>query len=245
METDDIKALPFVSKFISFQSIDSTNSYARNLKDLPSEGITVVQAQCQSSGRGRMGNGFFSDHPGGLWVSIISPISDLGKHFSFNRAISLAIADTVIENCTGAPITIKWPNDIYWADKKICGILLENHLTEPGFLVIGFGLNVNLRRDDFPLELYSKATSLLAESGRTFSAEKMLCSILAGFFNNLSADQHHLHSKYLSRLYRQGARVQIEGITGTLETVEPDGRLLVQTEEKSVPVGSGTLHFVN
>ncbi|NLG18442.1 MAG: biotin--[acetyl-CoA-carboxylase] ligase [Fibrobacter sp.] len=245
MEPDDIKRLPFVSKFISFQRIDSTNSFARGLKELPSEGITVVQAQCQNSGRGRMENTFFSDHPGGLWVSIISPISDLSKHFSYNRAISLAITDTVIENCTGAPIATKWPNDIYWADKKICGILLENHLTEPGYLVIGFGLNVNLQRDDFPSELCNKATSLLAESGRTFSAEKMLSSILTGFFNNLSADQHHLHSKYLSRLYRQGARVRIEGIMGKLETVEPDGRLLVQTNEKLVSVGSGTLHFVN
>ena len=151
MKPDCLNGLPFVRKFIHLENIDSTNLFGRSLEDIPESGITVIQADNQSSGRGRLGNSFFSSHSGGLWVSIITPISDLSRHFQFNRAISLAIHDSILKLFPDSPLGIKWPNDIYWAERKICGILLENHLFHPEFLVIGFGINVNIKPAIFRL----------------------------------------------------------------------------------------------
>jgi BirA family biotin operon repressor/biotin-[acetyl-CoA-carboxylase] ligase len=244
MKPDCLNGLPFVRKFIHLENIDSTNLFGRSLEDIPESGITVIQADNQSSGRGRLGNSFFSSHSGGLWVSIIAPISDLSRHFQFNRAISLAIHDSILKLFPDSPLAIKWPNDIYWAERKICGILLENHLFHPEFLVIGFGINVNIKACDFPPEIKDRATSVLIETGQTISRTLLLRSILENFHINLSADQISLHIRYLDHLYRKSSEVEIGEVRGVLHSVEVDGRLCIRRDSDYIYVGSGTLNFL-
>src|SRR5271157_177410 len=121
-----LTSLSFVEKAYHFQSINSTNTFAKSLVCLPANGICVITADRQTAGRGQRDNTFFSGTDGGLYASIVCPISDIQSHFMYNRAISLAICHAIEGKVPLSLVRIKWPNDIYWSDRKICGILLES-----------------------------------------------------------------------------------------------------------------------
>jgi len=160
---------PYVENFFSYRRITSTNENAHELESFPDKGIFIIQADIQTKGKGRRGNSFFSDSTGGLWITIVTHIGDLSQHFTFNRSLSISIAETLIEQYPSDNIKIKWPNDIYISDKKICGILLEMHRKRNDILIIGFGININTSRNEFPSELQSTATSLSIETGKIYS----------------------------------------------------------------------------
>ncbi|MBN1128693.1 MAG: biotin--[acetyl-CoA-carboxylase] ligase [Chitinispirillaceae bacterium] len=231
--------LPFVERFYSHHVTGSTNDIARSMRELPVKGIFVIQADRQTAGRGRSGASYFSDTEGGLWASIVTPVGSLNEHFVHNRALSLAICEAV-EQETGRPgaCTIKWPNDIYWGDRKLCGMLLENHLLRSDILVIGFGVNIKIKTADFPAGLQAIATSLFMETEKEFSRRSVLEKILERYDANLMADLQKTHYAYSGRLYGLGLTAEIEGSCGVFAGVEMDGRL-------KLTVGRETKHFVS
>jgi BirA family biotin operon repressor/biotin-[acetyl-CoA-carboxylase] ligase len=237
-----VSGLDFVEEYIFLDAVDSANSYAKSLGRVPGGGLIIVRAGRQSGGRGRGGNRFFSDHRGGLWVSAVTGAGDISAHFKHNRAISLAIYDSIKNEAGGADVSIKWPNDIYWGDRKIAGILLENVPENPGVIVIGFGVNVNIPADDFPAELRGSATSVLAETGRELSAEPLLEDILRGYMRY--RDDGGAHQLYLGRLYKRGGRATIDRRAGTFVGVEPDGRICIDADDGGRTLfSSGVLRF--
>jgi BirA family biotin operon repressor/biotin-[acetyl-CoA-carboxylase] ligase len=243
-------------KYIYLDGVDSTNNYAKSLAESirnspDNDELLVIRAKRQSGGRGRGDKTFFSDHQGGLWVSIIAPISDISKHFEHNRAISLAILESLkkigggINSCyDGAPVSIKWPNDIYWGDKKVTGILLENSPENPNVIIIGFGINVNIAGNDFPKDLRERATSVLIEIGREHSLEPMLEDIVSGYQKYINDNRSAAHKLYLTYLYKKGHPAIVNEHTGTFVTVEPDGRIVLDTAQGRVFCCSGTLQFL-
>jgi BirA family transcriptional regulator, biotin operon repressor / biotin---[acetyl-CoA-carboxylase] ligase len=236
--------LTFVERFYTFALLDSTNDYAKRLKSFPQKGIFVIQADRQQSGKGRQGNSFFSDIQGGLWVSLVIPAGDLQNHFVHNRAVSLAICETLALFFPHSPLKIKWPNDIYWGDRKICGILLENVPARNDILILGFGLNVNLRKEDFPQELSSIATSAFIETGKAISLGQLLREIISCYQRISAEAQAKAHARYVRLLYKTGSAVEIDGIKGILDSVELDGTLLLATTDGIKNVRSGTLRFL-
>ena len=224
-----MEPLHFVKQYIYLDNADSTNTHAKFLTDISDGGLTVIRAAKQRGGRGRSGKAYFSDHSGGLWVSIIAPIADISEHFSHNRAISLAILASLKDIYNTAPVSIKWPNDIYWKDKKITGILLENTLSNPNVIIIGFGINVNIAADDFPEDLRPFATSALIETGREFSLDGMLSYILKSYQQYINSSKEAVHKLYLDNLYKKGHPATVDGYAGIFTAVEPDGRLRLQT----------------
>lgn len=239
-----LSGLHFVERFYSYPVADSTNEIARNLEKHPQNGLFVVQADRQTAGRGRRGNSYFSDSTGGLWVSLITPSTNISAHFLHNRALSLAIYETIKEYDRNAPLYIKWPNDIYWADKKICGILLETHKVYTDTLIIGFGLNVNLKQEDFPPELVQRASSLQIETGRPFPLSDLLRKIINQYHTQLSLDTENVHEHYVHCLYKKGSAVEIDGKAGFFESVEIDGRLRLKQSDHTILIHSGTLTFL-
>jgi BirA family biotin operon repressor/biotin-[acetyl-CoA-carboxylase] ligase len=240
----DLDRLDDVHEIIAFDSIDSTNRWAREHGAAPPAGITVVRARSQSGGRGRFGRPFFSDCERGLWVSLIVPVDTLERHFSLNRSLSLALCEAIENLDIGAQPRIKWPNDIYCNDKKLCGILLES-MPGPGpAIVAGFGLNVNLTREDFPPPLRSIATSLAIESGERIALEPLLYEIVAAFIASRAADERSEHERYCARLYGRGALVGIGSATGRFRAVAPDGRLCVETNAGPAMYAGGELRFL-
>jgi len=132
---------------ISIPETDSTNNYAiRLLADQkPIEG-TVIVTDYQTNGRGTDSNFWESEKGKNLTFSIILyPTFSADKQFLLNKAISLGIFDYLKKTLPNYSISIKWPNDIYVGDKKICGILIQNSVSGFKFehIVLGIGLNIN------------------------------------------------------------------------------------------------------
>ncbi len=240
-----LSGLTFIERFYTYPSLESTSETARKMTNRPREGFFCIQADRQTAGKGRRGGPFFSDSPGGLWVSLVMNLPETDKHFIFNRALSLAIA-TALEQCGREyPIAIKWPNDIYWGDRKICGILLETHPRFTDLLILGFGVNVNIQTDEFPEQLRSIATSIAIETGKPCSLSALLRIILKQFKMLISTDQEKVHALYSSRLYRKGAYIGINGMTGIFSSVAADGQLELINNGIPVLVNSGSPVFLD
>jgi len=240
-----LSGLSFIERFYSYPTLASTNDTARTLRHRPSKGMFCIQADRQTAGKGRRGASFFSDSAAGLWASLMVPVADRSDHFTYNRAASLAIALTIAQCGNNLPVAIKWPNDIYWGQRKISGILLENHPRFENILIIGMGVNANIGQDEFPPELRSIATSVLIETGRKCSLAALLRTILQQFMVVLAADKEKIHAMYSERLYGKGTTISINGITGTFSSVEPDGRLKLINRGIPVLVHSGSPVFLD
>ena len=154
------------------QSVDSTNSEAERL--IRSLGINdahqlAVVADMQTSGKGRRERNWFSPPGAGLWCSAaLVPEIQIEHLAQLTLVAAVAVSDAV-EALTGARLGIKWPNDLLHEGKKVCGILTETvplpqgddeSDTERTPVVIGIGVNLNQREEDFPAELRDAATSL-------------------------------------------------------------------------------------
>jgi BirA family biotin operon repressor/biotin-[acetyl-CoA-carboxylase] ligase len=233
-------------KRILLDAVDSTNSYAKALGRNACDEVTVIRAIKQSDGHGRNGKPFFSDHAGGLWVSLIAPIADISAHFEHNRAISLAIRAALLE-CQAAsnetPVSIKWPNDLYWGERKIAGIMLESSTQTPNALIIGFGVNVNIAQDDFPGDLRRRATSVMMETGEEYVPDAILERILQEYEFIIKHGPKGAHSVYTGNLYKKGYQATVGQHRGTFVTVEFDGRLRLDTANGPLLLSSGTLRF--
>ena len=143
-----------------YDKIDSTNLQIKRLAEEGKEEGTLAIADCQEAGRGRRGRAWVSPSGEGLWMSLL-----LRPKFSIDKAsmITLLVALAVtrgIQKETGLQTQIKWPNDIVYKGRKICGILTEMTIEEDciNYVVVGVGINVNT--ESFPEELKEKAISL-------------------------------------------------------------------------------------
>ena len=149
-------------EILVFEETDSTNDLAaRAGQDGVSEGL-VIFAESQRAGRGRLGRKWVSPPGRNLLCSILlRPAAvPVERWPELTFCAALAVAETA-ERFTGLPARIKWPNDVLLAGRKVAGILLEcHHGQAPGFVVVGIGLNVLQKAEDFPPELRDRAGSL-------------------------------------------------------------------------------------
>jgi len=162
------------SNIIYREEIDSTNNYAKKIASEGCKDGTVVVAECQTAGRGRLGRMWDSARNKGIYMSIVLRPEVAPEDVQIiTIAASIAVAEA-IRDITGMEAAIKWPNDIILDGKKVCGILTEmsSEMEKVNFLVVGIGLNVNHSREDFPEELANTATSLriYAEQNSTGTA---------------------------------------------------------------------------
>ncbi|HLT49378.1 MAG TPA: biotin--[acetyl-CoA-carboxylase] ligase [Aequorivita sp.] len=226
-------------KIIKLNAIDSTNTYLKQLaKETQLLDETVVVAENQLSGRGQMGNGWLSREGQSLTFSIFKEFErfTVASQFVISMAVSLAILEA-IKRFNIPDISIKWPNDILSANRKIGGILIENVL-EGSFVkysIIGIGLNVN--ETDFPN--LPQASSMKLETGKTFQLDEVLDSILKNVFKNLknlsSSDFSEMKQLYEINLFRR-EKISVfetpEGskLNGIIKGVSDSGELLVEME---------------
>ena len=224
--------------------LDSTNSEAlRQISRL--DNLSVVAALEQTAGRGQRGNRWSSDPGENLTFSIVLQFGAEGpaplparKQFNLSCVATLALREFLGE--AGASVRIKWPNDIYAGDRKICGMLIENGLSGESlaYSVVGIGLNLNQRT--FPVELVNP-TSLARLTGRHYPLRDSLETLLGHFDKWLTYlyDTELLHREYLKHLYRIGEPygyvdcIRDENVRGSISGITPEGRLLL-----SLPDGS-------
>jgi BirA family transcriptional regulator, biotin operon repressor / biotin---[acetyl-CoA-carboxylase] ligase len=161
-------------------TVDSTQRVAHRLAyDQSMEG-TVVVAEEQTLGRGRMERKWYSPKYTGIWMSIIlRPKIPLPKAPQLTLIAAVAVVQA-IEELTELTPQIKWPNDILINGKKMTGILteLQAEADQINSVIIGMGINVNQKLEDFPVELREIATSLAIEQGVYFSRSAIIRSVL-------------------------------------------------------------------
>jgi len=158
------------------KAVDSTQFAARELAEQGGQEGIVVLAEQQLSGKGRMGRVWHSPYGKGIWMSIIlrplTPIQ-LAPQLTLLTAVALTQA---IRKVTGLEVGIKWPNDILYNGKKLCGILLESVAEEQRlkYVIAGIGISANLSAQDYDEELLHKATSLRIECGQPVRREQLV-----------------------------------------------------------------------
>lgn len=170
----------FIRKITIFSELDSTNRYLKEQAEKGALPGTVVLAECQSAGRGRLGRSFFSPGEKGIYMSVLlCPEIELQKSVRITSMAAVAVARAV-ERVSGVSAQIKWVNDIFLNGKKVCGILTESGM-EYGkgmlkYAVLGIGVNVGPM--DFSEELKEIATSVSNESRKTVSRNELAAEIL-------------------------------------------------------------------
>lgn len=168
-------------EIINHMEIDSTNEYAKKLALQKAEG-TVITAEKQVSGKGRIGRSWESPLHKGIYMSIIlkpriNPINAAKITLIGAAAVHRALKDIGIDS------KIKWPNDIVIDGKKVCGILTEmnTELDRINYIILGIGINANQEEDEIAEELKEKATSLKIISQKQIDRNQLLAYILNHF----------------------------------------------------------------
>jgi BirA family transcriptional regulator, biotin operon repressor / biotin---[acetyl-CoA-carboxylase] ligase len=224
----------FIGKKLYYlDSVGSTQDAAKSFASAGAEEGTVVIAKTQTAGRGRFGAGW-SSPPGGLWLSIILLPQEKLKPGLITLAGAVACADA-IRSSSGLEAVIKWPNDCFVNGRKAAGIMGE----KSGKAVIaGFGINLNVKAEDFPPELIGKAASLSLESGSEINENMFLGVLLKGFEKLYSEASHADAGIIISRLMElsgiQGRSVSgfrgKQRVEGTAEGFGEDGSLIIRLD---------------
>lgn len=223
-----------------FDETDSTNSQACRLGDEGGEDGLVVIADRQSSGKGRMGRQWES--PGGvnLYASILLRPAILPFEAPKLTFLSAVAVCRTITNCTGLRPTVKWPNDILLNGAKVAGLLNEmsSETDQVHYVVLGIGVNLNMRDDQFPADLRYPATSLAIAAGQPVSrldfTRSLLQEIDTLYQTYLEQGSVPIMSAWTDLCDLTGKPVQVDcnevQIEGTMTGLAEDGALLVQTK---------------
>lgn len=225
---------------IKVNAIDSTNSYLRRLSvEKKMEDYTVVVAKHQTNGRGQMGTVWESQEAKNLTFSVFKDVSKVYIEHPFYISIvtSLAILKA-LQSFKIPKLSVKWPNDILSANKKICGVLIENVIKQNNLYasIIGVGLNVNQTTfNNLP-----QASSLKVVTGQVFNLDEVLNSILfclKSYFLELeNGNLSRLKEEYETYLFRKNKPSTFkdaEGVvfSGFIKAISVSGNLQVLLED--------------
>ena len=234
----------FGHSFRYHDEIESTNVEAKALAVKGAPEGTVVVAEAQTAGRGRLGRRWTSPAGKGLLFSVIlrPPLPMSEAHLL--TLVAAAAAAEGIEKHVSARVAIKWPNDLFIDDRKVGGILMEvaGEQDEVDWVVLGIGLNVNTEFSELPVALRRSATSLKMVSGEIADRSEVLASLLlsleshykaaarGGFGRALSAfrERDYLLSRTISLETRQGP------VTGAAAGIDDRGALLVELPQRRI-----------
>jgi len=224
--------------------VDSTQNVARRLAEEGAPQGTLVIAERQTQGRGRLGRNWLSPAGKGIWMSLLlrpqvplplTPQLTLLAAVALSRAIAQAVP---------LPIGIKWPNDLLVNGKKISGILLESAAEDERlkFVVVGLGISANLDAEDYPEELRDKAASLKMLSGQAVDRAPLIASIMMEFERLFElyrtegfAPIRTLWEAHSVTLHRSAVMTTPEGkLEGVPESLDEMGGLRVRLADGSV-----------
>ena len=225
-----------------FREISSTNTVLKTMAAEGAEEGLVLIAEEQSSGKGRLGRSFYSPPGSGLYLSILLR-PDTNAAESTNITACAAVAAALgIEELSGKPAKIKWVNDIYMDDRKVCGILTEASVdSESGrmnFAIVGIGINTLVPEGDFPQELKQIAGPVFSDEN---TVPDLRCRLAASVIDRLMAyyrnpEAENCFEEYKKRSFLLGKHVSIhrpdqEAVPATAIDLDRDYALIVRLED--------------
>jgi len=232
-------------EILHLEECDSTNRIAR---DLATKGIpegAVILAEKQTRGRGRMGREWFSPPEGGIYFTmVLRPAISPNEAPKLTLLTGVALAECLRETA-GIHARIKWPNDIVLRGRKLAGILTElgAEIDAVNYVLVGVGINVNT--ESFPPDLQEKATSLLIETGESFSRASLVKDFLRRFEDyyseSLGTGFQDIIRRWNEMTDTLGRKVKIESgsrtYIGEALAVDADGALILRDDK-------GVLHRI-
>lgn len=228
------KALKYeLPKIDIYDSLESTNTLMKEEAKMGGEEFSVIIALSQSGGRGRMGRSFFSPCGSGLYMSILlRPKKDINPLYITPFA-AVAVSNA-FERISGKSAQIKWVNDIYVDNRKVCGILTEASLGENGYAVLGIGVNVFMPDGGFPDDIKMRAGALF-EKEEELIREKVATLIINEFIDIYKAfDKEKMLSLYRKRSLVLGKEIDIieNGKTETATAISVDDEFSLIVKKK-------------
>lgn len=223
-------------EILKLDTTDSTNTWVTtHEQELSSP--SLVYAVEQRAGRGQRGNSWESEAGKNITASMLfHPYNfEASRQFEISEAVALALTEFL--NTAGIEAKIKWPNDIYVGDRKICGILVEHAVTGKNITrtIIGIGLNLN------QTEFHSDApnpVSLAQLTGKQYDLKTAVDAVAFYLerYLDLLENGECLHNDFMKRLWRHDGKKHMfldkktgEKISAVIHTIEPDGRLCLLT----------------
>ena len=224
---------------IKLDAIDSTNDFLKQLAATDTvANYTAVVAANQTKGKGQMGSQWLSESGKNLTISILikESVADISQIFTLNVAIAKSLIE-VLQKANIPDLSIKWPNDIMSANKKIAGILIENSIKSNGTIQSIIGIGVNVNQEQF--EGLPHAASLKLVSGQQHDIDLLITQVMDAIHQNtqkIPSQSKMLWESYHSYLYKIGQPVAFENLNGErfmgiIQGVNPDGILRLLQEE--------------
>ena len=251
-------------KWFFFDCLDSTNNYAKRIAAEDAEEGTVIVADSQSGGRGRLGRKWASPPGTGIYMSVIlKPVLPPEEVQIITLAASVAVV-SAFDRLAGIRAGIKWPNDVLLDGKKVCGILTEmnSEMERVNFIVLGIGVNFSSGQEEFPPEFAGRATSLQAYADQCgidmkgagrLEIIRAVLKELDGIYRLVLKKKHkEIIQKWKEYAVTIGRDVRI--ISGETEyaafaeDVTEDGKLVVRCDDGSVRLvqsGEVSIHSIS
>lgn len=221
-------------KIIRLDEIDSTNRFLRGMNDEQEDEMVVAVADYQTAGKGQGSHKWESEAGKNLLFSIrVHPRwVPVRQQFLLSMAGAIAIKEALDSYVDG--ITLKWPNDVYWNDKKISGTLIENSIDSKGIKTCIFGIGINVNQEIFHSDA-PNPVSLRQILGHDVDRDELLQKVIAGFKQYYEllrrADYQDVSGIYHLAMYRSKGFHRYEDADGEFEgafvEVEDDGHLIL------------------
>ena len=226
-----------------YSEIDSTNREAKSRAINNAVHGTVIIANYQTLGQGRYGRDYFSPPNSGLYMSFILYAHEIV--FNDPTIITVYAALSVceaIENVCNLRPSIKWVNDIFLNGKKIGGILTEGITVfenrSIGAIILGIGLNISIKSEDFPEEIRNQATSLYPDGNPQVKRNRLAAEIINRILVADIPEEAELLEQYKKRMFMLGANVTVvqgnEKYEAKALDVDESGYLIVQTKDGDI-----------
>ena len=231
-----------------FDSIDSTNTKAKELAEAGHPSGTLVVADQQTLGRGRRGRSWESPAGTGIFMTLMLKPDINPNNASMLTLVAAMATARAITEVTGEAAQIKWPNDIVMNGKKVVGILTEMSAQFDYINHIVVGIGINVHNEEFPEEIAKTASSLLLECGHRIHRASLIEAFLEEFERLYAAyleteDMSGLQKEYDSLLVNRGRQVRVldpkEPFEGKAMGITKKGELIVDTWESRKLVSSG------
>ena len=227
-----------------FKEIDSTNEFAKREATKTSEDILIISEK-QTAGKGRMGRSFHSPE-GGIYMSLLLHPKEDRKPTDITVMAAVAVS-RAIETVVDARVYIKWVNDIYVNNKKVCGILTEGSYNAQkrvfDYAVLGVGINMFVPTDGFPDDIKDIAGALL-ETKDDLKKERLIDAFLENFFEIYDGKSDCM-PEYKSRSIVLGKEIEYikngERIRAKAVDISDSGELVVKTDSGEQKLNSGEI----
>lgn len=225
-------------KIIRFDEIDSTNSFLHGYHEGDDVETVVAVAEYQTAGRGQGTNHWESERGKNLTMSVrVAPKGVKStEQYVLSMCMALAVKDALLEYSEG--MTVKWPNDIYWNDKKISGTLIETTLVGSDVKTCIFGTGININQTEF-LSDAPNPVSIKQIVGHEVDREELLKKVMRNLEKYLkivySGERKKIHDAYMNCLYRKEGVHKYRDNNGTfeasIERVEDSGHLVLRSTD--------------